>query len=52
MNFAFDADRLDLWRVGIKPDPDQMATEIGADLARTLTFEKMTDLILELEGMR
>lgn len=27
---CFDADRLDLKRLGIKPDPEKMATEIGA----------------------
>lgn len=48
---CFDADRLDLWRVGIKPDPSLMATEIGADLARTLTCDKMFELIMELEGL-
>lgn len=30
---CFDADRLDLGRVGIKPDPEKMATEMGAELA-------------------
>jgi len=30
---CFDADRLDLLRIGIKPDPDKMATEYGAYLA-------------------
>jgi len=30
---CFDADRLDLTRVGIKPDPAKMATELGAYLA-------------------
>lgn len=48
---CFDADRLDLWRVGIKPDPNLMATEIGADLARALTCDKMFELIMELEGL-
>tara|TARA_R110002073_G_scaffold37066_3_gene107644 strand:- start:275 stop:736 length:462 start_codon:yes stop_codon:yes gene_type:complete len=31
---CWDADRLDLPRVGIIPDPHRMATEIGARLAR------------------
>lgn len=30
---CFDADRLDLGRVGIKPDPEKMATEKGRKLA-------------------
>ena len=30
---CFDADRLDLSRVGVEPDPDKMATEKGKELA-------------------
>jgi len=30
---CFDADRLDLGRVGITPDPEKMATEKGKDMA-------------------
>ena len=30
---CLDADRLDHGRVGIKPDPEKMATEMGAELA-------------------
>ncbi|MBR3884393.1 MAG: hypothetical protein IKJ31_06500 [Bacteroidaceae bacterium] len=33
---CFDADRLDLMRVGITPDPERMATERGAYYARNL----------------
>lgn len=33
INACFDADRLDLGRVGIDPDPDRMATEKGRMLA-------------------
>ncbi len=33
---CFDADRLDLGRVGITPDPAKMATEKGRELARDL----------------
>lgn len=33
INICFDADRLDLWRVGIRPDPKKMATNTGARLA-------------------
>ena len=28
---CWDADRLDLWRVGIEPDPNRMLTEAGKD---------------------
>ena len=38
---CFDADRLDLWRVGIIPDPKRMATDIGAQLARTTDFRAL-----------
>ena len=38
---CFDSDRLDLWRVGIIPNPKRMATEIGAQLARTTDFQAM-----------
>jgi uncharacterized protein len=34
VNTCFDADRLDLFRVGILPDPNRMATKQGATLAR------------------
>jgi len=30
---CFDADRLDLWRAGITPDPERMATARGKELA-------------------
>ena len=30
---CFDADRLDLGRVGIDPDPERMATERGKEIA-------------------
>lgn len=36
INTCFDADRLDLMRVGITPDPERMATERGAYYARNL----------------
>ena len=38
---CFDSDRLDLWRVGIIPDPKRMATEIGAQLAQTTDFQAL-----------
>ena len=34
---CFDADRLDLPRVGIVPDPDRMATKEGAEMARQVS---------------
>lgn len=38
---CFDADRLDLGRVGIVPDPERMATEKGKEIARKeCTFAK------------
>ncbi|MCR5239635.1 MAG: hypothetical protein K6E15_05650 [Prevotella sp.] len=36
---CFDADRLDLPRVGITPDPDRMATKEGAEKARQMRAE-------------
>ena len=36
---CFDADRLDLWRVGITPDPDRLATEKGKEIARNTNYE-------------
>ena len=35
---CFDADRLDLWRVGIVPDPDRLATERGKAIARNTDY--------------
>lgn len=36
VDICFDADRLDLGRVGIMPDPEKMATQAGAQLAANL----------------
>lgn len=36
---CFDADRLDLGRVGIIPDPDYLATEIGKSIAKKEFWE-------------
>jgi uncharacterized protein len=33
---CFDADRFDLGRVGIEPDPELMSTDAGRERARTL----------------
>ena len=38
---CFDADRLDLWRVGVIPNPKRMATKIGAQLARNTDFRAL-----------
>ena len=37
---CFDADRLDLGRVGIDPDPDRMATEKGKEIALYMVNKK------------
>lgn len=41
INACFDADRLDLWRVGITPDPDRLATEKGREIARTTDYRPL-----------
>ena len=38
---CFDADRLDLWRVGIIPDPNRMATEKGKELTRRTDYQEI-----------
>lgn len=38
---CFDADRLDLWRVGITPDPRRLATEKGKEIARNTDYRKL-----------
>ncbi len=38
INICFDADRMDLLRVGIKPLPDKMATKKGAELVSRPDF--------------
>ena len=40
---CFDADRLDLWRVRIIPDPARLATEKGKEIARTTDYKKIID---------
>ena len=35
---CFDANRLDLWRVGIIPDPARLATEKGKEIARKTVY--------------
>ena len=39
VNACFDADRLDLGRVGITPNPDKMATVAGRVLAEKLALD-------------
>jgi uncharacterized protein len=36
---CFDSDRLDLWRVGIIPDPAKLATERGKEIARNTDYK-------------
>ena len=36
---CFDADRLDLWRVDIIPDPERLATEKGKQIAQSTDYE-------------
>ena len=36
---CWDADRLDLWRVGIRPDPARMCTRAGRERCRAMEFE-------------
>ena len=38
---CFDADRLDLWRVGITPDPKRLATEKGKEIARSTNYKPL-----------
>lgn len=44
---CFDADRLDLWRVRITPDPDKLATEKGKHIARTTDFAPLISTVVE-----
>ena len=43
VNACFDADRLDLGRVGITPNPDKMATLQGRILAERLMEDSLED---------
>lgn len=38
---CFDADRLDLWRVGIIPNPKYLATEKGKEIARNTNYDDL-----------
>jgi uncharacterized protein len=39
IDICFDADRMDLLRVGIIPDPKRMATKLGAELVADPNYE-------------
>jgi uncharacterized protein len=41
---CFDSDRLDLWRVGIIPDPARLATEKGREIARNTDYKALMGL--------
>lgn len=47
INACFDADRLDLWRVGIVPDPERMASPLGAEIARNTDYESILQGVWE-----
>ena len=38
---CFDSDRLDLWRVGIIPDPTRLATEKGKEIANSTYYKSL-----------
>lgn len=42
---CFDADRLDLWRADIIPDPEKMATEKGRKIAQETDYDALMDSI-------
>lgn len=44
VNICFDADRLDLPRVGIKPEVRRMASEVGRELA-LIPYHELLDLV-------
>ena len=37
----FDSDRLDLWRVGVIPDPARLATEKGKEIANSTDYKSL-----------
>lgn len=55
---CWDADRLNLWRIGIRPDPNLLCTEVAKDaglraFARGLEFENHTwEMLLDDYGLR
>ena len=40
---CFDADRLDLWRAGITPDPEKLATEKGRQIAMNTDYAALME---------
>ena len=42
---CFDADRLDLWRADITPDPERMATAKGRKIAQETDYDVLMDSI-------
>ena len=38
---CFDSDRLDLWRVGVIPDPARLATEKGKEIANSTDYKSL-----------
>ena len=38
---CFDSDRIDLWRVGIIPDPARLATEKGKEIASNIDYKSL-----------
>ena len=43
---CFDADRLDLWRVGITPNPYRLATEKGKEIACNTDYEPLVRKVI------
>ena len=41
---CFDADRLDLWRVNVIPDPARLATEKGKEIASNTDYKLLMGL--------
>ena len=49
IDICFDADRMDLLRVGIKPSPDRMATLHGAELVADPYYEVYYNEIIDTQ---
>jgi uncharacterized protein len=47
---CFDADRLDLGRVGVTPNPDRLATEKGKGMARALNRREEPEPMIKWQG--
>jgi uncharacterized protein len=43
---CLDADRLDLGRVGITPDPTQLSTSTARDIANRLAWQELESIVL------